>query len=1073
MSRWAFAAVAMIVMSAGGATWAAAPVDIANTLDILPTPREMELTGDRSPVGGWSICVAEDAMLAQTGAEEINDRVTALGGEALAVTCEIGDGNVIVVAPCTDPLAADLADEVRVSPDDPGEQGYVIAPVRSDGRTILAAIGSDDLGTLYACMTLRRMIQPAAGGPELVGARVRDWPMIKRRCLGCLEILDRAPQEIADEQERMAAYAEEYEPYIRFLARNKINFVNSRGYWGGLDDPRLDAYRAASDFAARYGIRVHRVHGTAIGGYITDDEWTGCVTRGDARHCWTADEAHRQKARDEAELAKQLGIGYQVMHVVDSGGMFDPELWSQRCDRCRERYGDDHAKAVIDQVTLYYETLREALPDCIFEVVVQPYHFVWLEPDFLDRPLWYGRNMPGLHHLRQFERMENPAEMVQELREYHRRIAEGLPDDVVVCFREGGGDSFRALGDLWQGHPIDAWYYLYRTHGWDGLTDPQARFMKSWDRDEPSDVIFGHAMRPYHNFDLHETTLPSNAEYAWNADLPDAEPTFDISKRFLLNGAWPVPEFQRDSLIPRIARRAWGRSADPLIELMQANVSLPYIADTAEVAGREGERFDDPNRFIEQQTAALVQAREKLNALLDGLDEAPSGVYGDIREEFGYRSLLWTQYFVNLATAKGEVESACIQARRLAGQGEYDEALSAITVMRERLPGVAQMCASAGERFHGANVSGYIDAAVSAGQGKALAAYGVLAQDQRLADLSEEIARQREIGSFPEHIRPLITEREVLVAPTTAGIDVDGRASEDAWADAQPVEFFVTDEGRRLAHWPTRARLLWDEDALYLHAEMLEDEGVAPKNRAAGVWEIVRQDDWIEVRVAPEDGAPVRSFLLQAGGMPQLRMGDGEPQQWPEAVDSATVGAPGLWQAEMRLPFDALEMSAAQGATWQVNIIRHRAAKAESPGEEDASLAAGSNECVPATFVADPTPPQTTASFALEGVKRGDQTVEDGFATVLKLRPVIETNRQSRDVTIRVAVAAGNETLAEYERHLRQLPGLWRPAGEVQMNLGRAIEGDLQVTVAAVADDGSLDEAATFSVDPRGSVTGR
>lgn len=1068
MTRSTLIAMTVALLCSAATACAGTAVEAAEALDIVPTPREMTLTGERLQLAGWSICAPEGVTLARTGSDEINDRLAALGGDEIAVRDQPGAGNTILVAPCRHPLARDVVSELGVSPEEPGEQGYVIAPVQRDGRTILAAVGSDDLGTLYACMTLRQMIQPGDGGPELVVARVRDWPMIKRRCLGCIELLDRSPVAIEDREERLAAYAREFEPYIRFLAHNKINVANSRGYWGGRDDPRLDGYRAASEFAARYGIVVRRIHGTAIDGYVTDDEWTGCVTRGDARHCWTADEAHRQKARYEALLAKDLGIGYQVLHVVDSGGMFDPELWSTRCDRCRERYGDDHAQAVIDQLTLYYQALRAELPECIFEVVVQPYHFPWLAADFLENAMWYGRNMPGLHHLRQFERMEDPEGMVERLRVYHGRIAEGLPDDIIVTFREGDRQSFLALGEVWNGHPIDAWYYLYRTHGWRGLVEPQARLLKSWDRSEPRDVLFAHGMRPYHNFSLHEVQLPYNAEYAWNPDLPDAEPTFDISKRFYLEGARPMPEYQRDSLIPRIARRIWGRAAEPLIGLMRSNVSLPYMTDPGEVGGREGERFDDPNRFIEEQTEALVRARDQLNALMGGLDDGPTGLYGDIREEFGYRSLVWMQYFANLGAAKGEVESTIIRARRLAGEGQYDAAVEAVDAVRGRLPELARMVAAATERFRGVAVTPYIDAAVAAGGGQALARYDILAQDERLRALSEEIARQKETGAFPEHLRPLMTGREVPVAPMTGGFAADGHADEPAWANAREIEFFVTDRGRRLARWATRARLLWDDGALYVHAEMLEDEGVRAKNMAAGVWEIVRQDDWLELLIAPAAGEPVRSFLVQAGGMTRFQLGDREPLQRPEAVACRTVIEPGLWTAEMRIPFAALEMTPQAGAAWQINLVRHRAAKPESPGSEDSSIAA--DGFAPMMLVAEPAPSETVARVGITAARRADQTVEHGFATMLSLRPEIETNRDSRDVTISVAVRADGETVAEYTRNLRRLAGLWTPGGEIQMDLGRAFEGDLEVVVTALAGDGSLDIAGTFRVDERGRV---
>jgi hypothetical protein len=235
------------------------------------------------------------------------------------------------------------------------------------------------------------------------------------------------------------------------------------------------------------------------------------------------------------------------------------------------------------------------------------------------------------------------------------------------------------------------------------------------------------------------------------------------------------------------------------------------------------------------------------------------------------------------------------------------------------------------------------------------------------------------------------------------------------------------------------------------------------------VWEIVRQDDWLEVFIAPEEDAPTRSFLLQAGGMPRLQIGDAEPRRWPDEVDSETITDQGLWQAEMRIPFSALEMNPEPGASWLINIVRHRAAKPGSPGEEDSSIVP-EGEFAPMRLVEEPVARETVTAIRLHGVARGNQTVEHGFATILRLRPEIETNRDSRNVAARVAVEADGEVVTEYERALRRLPGYWSPAGPVQMDLGRAFEGDLQVTVSAVADDGSLDVAKTFVIDERGRV---
>ncbi len=50
-------------------------------------------------------------------------------------------------------------------------------------------------------------------------------------------------------------------------------------------------------------------------------------------------------------------------------------------------------------------------------------------------------------------------------------------------------------------------------------------------------------------------------------------------------------------------------------------------------------------------------------------------------------------------------------------------------------------------------------------------------------------------------------------------------------------------------------------------------------------------------------------------------------------------------------------------------------------------------------------------------------------------------------------------------------PGLWSSPNEIQMDLGRAFEGNINVALSAVADDGLLDASRTFAIDAEGSVT--
>ena len=54
----------------------------------------------------------------------------------------------------------------------------------------------------------------------------------------------------------------------------------------------------------------------------------------------------------------------------------------------------------------------------------------------------------------------------------------------------------------------------------------------------------------------------------------------------------------------------------------------------------------------------------------------------------------------------------------------------------------------------------------------------------------------------------------------TGPIKIDGKADEPAWANAVVIESFVAFWANRPGKTKTKARLLWDDEYIYFHAEM-------------------------------------------------------------------------------------------------------------------------------------------------------------------------------------------------------------------------------------------------------------
>ncbi len=74
----------------------------------------------------------------------------------------------------------------------------------------------------------------------------------------------------------------------------------------------------------------------------------------------------------------------------------------------------------------------------------------------------------------------------------------------------------------------------------------------------------------------------------------------------------------------------------------------------------------------------------------------------------------------------------------------------------------------------------------------------------------------------------------------SAAIKIDGRADEPSWQQAQRIEHFVTPwlPDKPQAKTSTVARLLWDDEALYFYAEMVDHDLFADKTEHdSNTWE--------------------------------------------------------------------------------------------------------------------------------------------------------------------------------------------------------------------------------------------
>jgi hypothetical protein len=1097
------------IMSLCGSVPAQSDYDIANRIDLIPAPRDITVSDVRIDLSGWRIILAEDSSLCRLGAEEINQRLIALGAKNLPIILT-PDASYpcIIVGSCRSPLCRLFTEslDVELTPENPGEQGYVIACGDVRGVPAILAGGSDEQGALYACITLCRLIQKLHGNACLTSAQVRDWPDFKIRCNSILNL--RLIQSCRN-TETMTRIADDLKKQIDFCLHHKINYVHANAYWSRpVTDNRARAVRRHMVDVCRYaqsrGIRTRVIGNTEIGSYLTPAQREDAVIRSPGTSfMWSALDEHRNHAMHLAEYLRDAKIGVFALHPVDSGGYLDPETWSRRSQACRAMYGDNRSLASLEQFQLYYNIIREQCPDLEFEAVSYPYHYQFAMPEFPEQAQAMGADMPSMGWVRGVEDGQTAMQVQRELCDYHRNLSEGLPQEVSITFREAGRDIFLACGDLYQGHPVTIWIYPDRNKGWRGTFCPQVRMAKTFWRPSVRDHYFVASSWARGN-DARVQQL-AQQEYLWHVDRPDASEDFTPASRWYETEGRNVTDYQRDHLIPRICRELYGPAAPVFQKLVVANVSLNYILEPETVASERGENFANDMSYMAEQADVMSELYEDFSQILDA-------THND--ESYPPEALAWALYwrkFSGIAAIKASLHLEFASCRTLLAEGKAAQALAEIEALHERLPMYQTRC----DEIHSETDHDPLHTLESSYSGSVdnrLHVFRPSDMSVILDAFEDRVLAAAALGTIPPHVQTQLENRKIEVCLFNPSNEViaDANRGEGGWLNSQTVDFFTVGKNR-LAQFETIGWILWDEYALYFYFEAydpqnLEYKPVVSSDARNGD---VFKDDCFEIFLKTSAvGNEYFHFAVSSAGVkygPIKRGPDQTDSAW-NATDSAVrdsewtaIAARGKdrWIAEVYIPFSTLGVQPEAGDAWSINLSRHRAARGKDSIEEYSNIIGyeqfstpihhsevvrdidshiGINNHRPDLFLpllfTDELriySPREVGVF-LESVDRYDQTTTHGYSTFLSFNPVIESDRSlvNQIIMFEVFDSQGNKILEEMIDDVR-IPGRWSPSNNIVLDLGRAFPDNLTISITCGGRERPM-HAASFIIDANGQV---
>ena len=1041
-------------------------------VDVVPMPKRIRLSDRRLPVKDAVIVLGESpSEQDRIGANWINDKITQKGSKALAIVTEVAAPASVSLRifvgtreTCRAIDRAAGANLFRLGPQVPGKRGYVIVPQVTEKGTNLLLGGADPVGALYACVTLAGLLEGQGGSLAFREAQIVDWPDYAIVTHG----INLAFPELGDLGRRLrwaekptaqqrAEFLKAMKEHLDQLLEHKYSCFQvdkhaiGPRYWRKLTPEFMALYREVTDYAKTRGIHslVYALH-PCVGlrselPQVPQRCLTGIGrdTYRDYVRCWSMDEERRQNAARMGKFLQATGITDAGFHDWDTGAFLSPANWGERCDVCRQRWGDDFAAATINKHHIYYEEIKKAAPDCRLHFTLYPYNTSILSQATAEQ-----------YHIDRYGPSPSVPAIARRLRErftdFWERCTAGLPADVTFCIRENISENIRRFHEITAPHGTFAWYKV-GSEQWQTFFDESPRWAGTFysGRD---DLLFNVSL---------ESFVPLKAtavrEYAWNVHAPGATGWAQL----------PQPDRQRHAeatgeiyeiVLPHIVRNYFGRRAAPeLVKALSLNMAINHIFD--HIAGTKRrvpvlstyDQWQEQADLATQGCAIMDGLFEKVVASGDNLGMTPRAA----------RRVIYIREVFHCCEWMAQAKAQNVRARQLAKEGKLELARAAIERGR-------QIVAEAREDMKRLLAQRPDDPVYNAKEDPRRPArwkmytpgnrvdYGV--PEALLAATEKELPALAAAGDLPaEVVESLSTRRTVHVAPASVPPTIDGRLDEPDWQAAEPVEALLTyPAGQGIARAHTRARLLRDERTLYVGFNCwmpTEAPILAPAREHDSQ---VMQDEHVELFLMPPHlkGGYVQLQMSAAASVADKRV---TLKQGPQGVvvprrdpawDAAgltvkTTRQRGRWDLEAALDLSALGARDWRGP-WRINICRDCK---DASGELSSILPPSAKDFHDTRsfprLVFDQAPaPRAEIEIAVPAFEQETRTLDDRVATVTDFGLDIRSSRVLHDVRISAEACDGTGQLHRRQvlKELAVLPFCWRTDERFTIGFERQIQ---------------------------------
>lgn len=863
-------------------------------LQLLPVPKKIIFTGQEIDTKELVVVIANKTEKGEIAANEITGRVKELSGKEIPIASEPQKNkfNIIIENSYPNFFTLKQGDSVECANSYCRAQAYGIEVVENG----IKIAGNSPAGMLYAAVTVRWLIEEKDGKTVFYPAEVTDWPDFPRRALIKFYTLNketlgylksRDPDIFIKFQKNMVDWALRYK--INMVSRHTAAVWHVTPFdkekWLASKHSFFNLGEAVGKYMKQRGIGSFDSATVDFGKVEKDNarpELEGCsifrFSSGDVYASWAFDELHRKKAEKVAEFWKNMGYSAAFIHDFDN-----IKYWQQRDMQTREKYGDNRAKANAGIFNIYYQELKKKGIE--FMMVALPYHGYNYLPEGIIR----HDNLPDIPKNRQ-----NAETKVKEYSQFIRELSKAMPEDALICLREGNKKEMLKFYDLTKEHPLFIYYQEFQPDDGCGtrfIPATIATFSTAFDPTRNKNDIFYYEATP----GLHGIVCAS--EYAWNTKFPGCNEEMRGNDPDTYSLGVNDPALM-DILSERAAVGLWGdKLGQRLKKAMNNDLSLAYP-----FFEKSFKNNSYPNYL--ENIEALRKIINDADAILDSVAPLVSEVYKDRRsfmDNIAHEYLLMLQNVIKLAAISNSASIACAEARDKIINGKEKEARllvdKALGKLSSEKSEYGLFLKNAKDNFN--PEFSYFFYAL-----KRLLNAGMLKDGYldglklKLEAFKNNKALLNELAFSPKWYKDFMRRKPLHALKTQDAIAIDGKLNEEAWKKAEPVENFMNLKNELPSRRPAVMKILWDDENIYVGGEISQP-------LASKIKEPKRQgntyclNESVEFFILPNNAkGKFCQFMVDIAGniyaMPEILQ---------QKINANVSVSENKWNFEMKIPF--------------------------------------------------------------------------------------------------------------------------------------------------------------------------